>query len=280
MIFMKRLGSILLMAGGWFVAAVRTMLDLIGWSTAPDDVPVFGQRLDQLLDLIFLTPWWLPWAFAFFATGLLMFVSWPRERQAIQSKVQTLAPAVDSLKSLSNESTIRDLGAAERRNLGDLTYALHATILEQYPPIIEESEKIISIWVDRDELIPNERYYKQIDSLTARLDAAYPHIGRALEANTYFSEMFDFLPPEPAGALRRALIDYREALSECGEHHSILRAYVGRIRDEKERLEHWLRTSQPALKQLAADPSKRFRQHTTGCVIDTSESNEWLNMLK
>ena len=59
------------------------MLDLIGWSTAPDDVPVFGQRLDQLLDVVFLAPWWLPWGFAFFATGLLMFVSWPREKSFV-----------------------------------------------------------------------------------------------------------------------------------------------------------------------------------------------------
>lgn len=78
MIFLRRLLSILFVAGGWAVVGVRTMLDLIGYATAPDDLPVFGQRINQVLDLILLAPWWLVWGFAFFATGILMWVSWPR----------------------------------------------------------------------------------------------------------------------------------------------------------------------------------------------------------
>lgn len=56
------------------------MLDLIGYSTVPEDVTVAQTRLDQALTWFLGLPWWLPWGFALASTLWLIWVSWPRER--------------------------------------------------------------------------------------------------------------------------------------------------------------------------------------------------------
>ena len=73
-----RLGSILLVAGGWLLAGFRLVLDLIGYSTIPEDVTVAQTRLDQFLELILSIPWWAVWGFALISTLWLIWVSWPR----------------------------------------------------------------------------------------------------------------------------------------------------------------------------------------------------------
>jgi len=84
---LKRLASILLFASGWILAAIRTTLDLIGWSTAPDDVGVAMTRLDQFFAWLLAVPWWIPWGFALLSTGWLMYVSWPRTSTVNQAEV-------------------------------------------------------------------------------------------------------------------------------------------------------------------------------------------------
>ncbi|MFC3322320.1 hypothetical protein [Mesorhizobium cantuariense] len=74
---------------------VRTALDLVGWSTAPDDVGVAMTRLDQILSWIIGLPWGVPWGFALISTMWLMWVSWPRA-----------APAVGTKRGASNQPTI------------------------------------------------------------------------------------------------------------------------------------------------------------------------------
>ena len=73
-----RVLSAFLTAGGWLLAGVRLVLDLIGYSTTPEDVLVAKGRLDQLFDLILSAPWWAIWGFAFLSTFWLIWVSWPR----------------------------------------------------------------------------------------------------------------------------------------------------------------------------------------------------------
>jgi hypothetical protein len=52
-----RLGSILAVAAGWVLFAVRAMLDLIGYSTAPEDFEVAKTRVGQAFDLLLQAPW-------------------------------------------------------------------------------------------------------------------------------------------------------------------------------------------------------------------------------
>jgi hypothetical protein len=76
-----RVVSAVLTAGGWLVAGARLVLDLIGYSAAPEeDVAVAQSRVDhQLLGYLLALPWWAPLGFALIATLWLMHVSWPRQ---------------------------------------------------------------------------------------------------------------------------------------------------------------------------------------------------------
>lgn len=51
----------------------RIMLDLIGYTTAPDDFALFQQRLPQVLDWLFSTPWWVP---SILMAGLIALAAW------------------------------------------------------------------------------------------------------------------------------------------------------------------------------------------------------------
>lgn len=73
-----RITSICITASGWGLFGVRTVLDLIGYSTIPDDIAVAKTRADQVLDFILTIPWWATLGFALVSTVVLMWVSWPR----------------------------------------------------------------------------------------------------------------------------------------------------------------------------------------------------------
>ena len=96
---LKRLASILLFASGWIIAAIRTTLDLIGWSTAPDDVKVAMTRLDQFFAWLLAVPWWIPWGFVLLSTLWLMWVSWPRQAPIGSPSIASPPPAHSLPKS-------------------------------------------------------------------------------------------------------------------------------------------------------------------------------------
>jgi hypothetical protein len=77
-----RIVSAVFTAGGWLIAGARLVLDLIGYSTVPEDVTVAQGRVDQLLGYLLTLPWWAPLGFALVATLWLMHVSWPRQSAA------------------------------------------------------------------------------------------------------------------------------------------------------------------------------------------------------
>lgn len=51
----------------------RIMLDLIGYTTAPDDFALFRQRLPNVLEWLFSTPWWVP---SLLMAGLVALAAW------------------------------------------------------------------------------------------------------------------------------------------------------------------------------------------------------------
>ena len=71
------------------------MLDLVGYSTAPDDAKVALGLSSQALQWLLSLPLWLPWSFAFAATAWLMYVSWPRHHGNKTSGLQNIEPAPD-----------------------------------------------------------------------------------------------------------------------------------------------------------------------------------------
>lgn len=156
MMFMKRMLSILAMAGGWFVAAVRTMLDLIGWSTAPDDIPVFGQRIDQIMDAVFSAPWWVPWGFALVSTLWLMWVSWPRVQMSGSPEA---APTVFVSEPMEPEIAI------EQRARDDLEMFVTEHLIETCAALIHLQAELV-----RRSGSPEKIQDMAIDGLTRRWD--------------------------------------------------------------------------------------------------------------
>lgn len=77
----SRITSAFLTAAWWFLVGARLMLDLIGYSTAPEDVGVAQTRLDQFIGWLFSVPWWAVLGVALVSTLWLIRVSWPSHKQ-------------------------------------------------------------------------------------------------------------------------------------------------------------------------------------------------------
>ena len=90
---MGRIISALVTAGGWLLGGARLMLDLIGYSTAPEDAAVAQTRLGQILEWFLSIPWWALLGFALVSTLWLMWVSWPRKNvtAALDSEQNTVS---------------------------------------------------------------------------------------------------------------------------------------------------------------------------------------------
>lgn len=77
-----RIASVLIVVTGWMMFIIRLVLDIIGYSTVPEDIEVARTRFDQALDLLLSAPWWAFFVFAMFSTVSLMWFSWPRQISA------------------------------------------------------------------------------------------------------------------------------------------------------------------------------------------------------
>lgn len=73
-----RITSGLVVAGGWLFLGARLVLDLVGYSTFPEDSRVALGRLGTVFDWLLSVPWWAALGFALIASMWLMWVSWPR----------------------------------------------------------------------------------------------------------------------------------------------------------------------------------------------------------
>jgi hypothetical protein len=88
-LFFKRLASHMLALGGCALVAVRIALDLIGWSTAPDDVGVAMSTVEIFFVWLLGVPWYAPWSFALISTIWLMWVSWPSRSVAGADEIRS-----------------------------------------------------------------------------------------------------------------------------------------------------------------------------------------------
>lgn len=96
-----RVASAVITAGGWLLAGARAVLDLIGYSTVPEDVTVAQTRFDQALTWFLGLPWWSVWGFALITTIWLIWVSWPRQpvKLAIIAGTKVILPAPKQIMS-------------------------------------------------------------------------------------------------------------------------------------------------------------------------------------
>lgn len=92
-ITLGRVASFILTAGGWILVGARTVLDLIGYSTAPQDAEVATGIASRFLVWLMGLPWFAPWLVAFAATALLIWASRRTERETVaQSTAAPLPP--------------------------------------------------------------------------------------------------------------------------------------------------------------------------------------------
>ncbi len=89
-----RILSILVMAGGWVLVGIRTVLDLIGYSTVPEDIEVARSRMERAFDNLQSVPWWAVFGFALISTIWLMRVSWPRSEKIVLEPENTEEPTI------------------------------------------------------------------------------------------------------------------------------------------------------------------------------------------
>jgi len=84
-----RIISIICVAGGWIITGVRTVLDLIGYATLPEDAQVASGLVRDTFIYLLTVPWWAVWGFATLATIVLIVVSWPRHHVASNPSLTT-----------------------------------------------------------------------------------------------------------------------------------------------------------------------------------------------
>jgi len=144
-IFFKRLASILLAVGGWLITGVRTALDIIGWSTAPDDVGTAMSRLDKFLIWLLALPWWVPWGFALISTLWLMWVSWPRGALLSSGDGRDSEIPPSGLSSYSNDAPGT---APDRQSYWDLLSFTSQYLLPSCDALIDLQKELIAASVE------------------------------------------------------------------------------------------------------------------------------------
>ena len=148
-----RIFSALLTAGGWLIAGVRLVLDLIGYATIPEDSQVAAGLLQSFFLWLLSVPWWAPWGFALITTGLLIWVSWPR-RMATQPQLDSSA-SIAAVADLVKQIRLQDKQnqAPVRRypeGLGDLIL-LHVEGTAILHEMGFQSDAEYALWVRRSE---------------------------------------------------------------------------------------------------------------------------------
>lgn len=93
-----RIASAIMTAGGWTLFGIKSVLDLIGYSTAPDDAKVAAGLVEKFLAWVLSVPWWATLGFALATTFWLIWVSWPRPPKHDPAK----APAASGFLELES----------------------------------------------------------------------------------------------------------------------------------------------------------------------------------
>jgi hypothetical protein len=137
-LILGRILSAILTAGGWLLAGARTVLDLIGYSTAPEDVGVAQARLDQFFGWLLSVPWWVVWGFALVSTLWLISVSWPRQPRNKDETAKASGSGDIELSATMTSTLPRKVGARPTQD-----YLHHKnTKIELYKLITSENPTI------------------------------------------------------------------------------------------------------------------------------------------
>jgi hypothetical protein len=106
-ITIKRLLGTFATGALWILCGVRLALDIIGWSTAPDDVKVAKGRAVELLNWVAQLPAWMPYMVATVLTMWMLYTS--RSVAIVGAPVQSIQKGPEAKKISRFSSDIYSL---------------------------------------------------------------------------------------------------------------------------------------------------------------------------
>lgn len=139
------MGSILRFFGGVLLAAfivivtlARLAIEIVGASTTPDDFALLKQRMPAMFSWLFSTPWWVPTALLFGASGAAAWLIWSGTKRAAAHEMQEHDALDEQTIAAIIESRLAQIPAPERQT--DL--ATHADLHAHDVKIAELSDRV------------------------------------------------------------------------------------------------------------------------------------------
>lgn len=139
------MGSIVRFFGGVVLAAfivivtlARLAIEVVGASTTPDDFALLKQRMPAMLSWLFSTPWWVPTALLFGASGAAAWLIWSGTKRAAKHEMQEHDALDEKAIAAMIESRLTQLPPPERQT--DL--ATHADLHAHDVKLVELSDRI------------------------------------------------------------------------------------------------------------------------------------------
>ena len=120
--FLKRAAGVVASMLGWLLLGVRTVLELVGYSTLPDDLRVASRYLDAVFTWLLGVPWWAVLGVALASTLWLTWLAW-RPSSSPASIHGTIAEKAGSIPQsiLQGPTQTRTVYENEVVRLADLT---------------------------------------------------------------------------------------------------------------------------------------------------------------
>lgn len=192
-----RIVSILIPVGGWLLAGVRIVLDLVGYLTLPDDAKVAAVRVDQIFQWLLTVPGWVVYGFALLSTMWLAWVSWPRAPRMRPAGTSS-EPTANISKPASKGSEVAAAPAARRQ--ADMKKV--ALIDEIYPQLHDLSEEDVDRLGNHSGLLKDyfllgaaPEYYEVMNQQLRAVGDRFEGIRKILQRNRMFDDIYRMEDP-------------------------------------------------------------------------------------
>lgn len=251
-----RVVSILITGGGWALAGVRTVLDLIGYSTSPEDVGVAVTRLDQFLGWILSLPWWVPWGFAIISTAWLMWVSWPRGQATVEAvkQVELGPPASPAHETGVSEARTEEPKERQWAKTSDYDLPFKLRAIDELLDIVG-SEKEFEIAARKGELLArhwkkhfagggSKKFLSDLEDYRVECAAILGKISKIRTDNEKYEDVWTILTSHGKASMTQPLRDFMEAIRNLGEPPSgnfdfFITPYAADLGDKIKRFGRW-----------------------------------------
>lgn len=213
-----RIASGALVIGGWALVGVRTVLDLIGYSTVPEDSQVATGLLRDFFLWLLSVPWLGPWGFALISTLALIWFSWPRGRT--HPEITNPAPVAPPLSKPKPIETQREeevpisqlaqpvgadvqpepnkrYSAYDKEQLSELIANFHGILDSQGESVCDAGSKICGGWRQKALSEGVSKAREQLDRYSRSVNDPLSAIHELLRKKEIYRDEFRFLMRRP-----------------------------------------------------------------------------------